>query len=64
MINLYLTVLWFMGQGPIGDRPLLMFGVLLMMLGAQFFSIGLLAEMFTVRQARDLDLYSIRRQLE
>lgn len=64
LINLYLTMLWFTGHGPIGERPLLMLGVLLMVLGAQFFSIGLLAEMFTVRQARDLDLYSVRRRLE
>jgi hypothetical protein len=30
----------------IGNRPLLFLGVLLMVIGVQFFSIGLIAEMF------------------
>ena len=45
-INLYLAILWFV-RGGIGFRPLLMLGILLMVLGVQFFSIGLLGEMFT-----------------
>ena len=45
-INLYLAILWFI-EGGIGFRPLLMFGILLMVLGGQFFSIGLLGEMLT-----------------
>lgn len=45
-INLYLAILWFI-EGAIGFRPLLMFGILLMVLGGQFFSIGLLGEMLT-----------------
>ena len=43
-INLYLTYGWFHGLG-IGYRPLLFLGVLLIILGIQFFSIGLLGEM-------------------
>lgn len=46
LINAYLSVLWFLGQ-PIGHRPLLTLGVLLMILGAQFFLTGLLAELIT-----------------
>lgn len=45
-INLYLAILWFI-KGGLGFRPLLMFGILLMVLGGQFFSIGLLGEMLT-----------------
>jgi len=45
-INLYLAILWFV-RGGIGFRPLLMMGILLMILGVQFFSIGFLGEMFT-----------------
>jgi glycosyltransferase involved in cell wall biosynthesis len=45
----YLTVLWFMGLGPIGTRPLLFLGLLLTMVGVQFVSTGLLAELI-VRQ--------------
>jgi glycosyltransferase involved in cell wall biosynthesis len=64
LINLYLTILWFAGQGPIGNRPLLMLGVLLMIIGLQFFSMGLLAEMITHGQAQDISSYSVNRRLD
>ncbi len=41
----YLSVLWFNGMRPIGNRPLLLLGVLCVVLGVQFLSIGLLGEM-------------------
>ena len=63
LINLYLAVLWFQGQGPIGNRPLLTLGVLLMIIGVQFFSMGLLAEMITQQQAQEQSTYSIRNRL-
>ena len=40
----YLAVLWFM-EGGIGFRPLLILSVLMIILGVQFFSIGLLGEL-------------------
>ncbi|MCI8566651.1 MAG: glycosyltransferase family 2 protein [Lachnospiraceae bacterium] len=43
-ICMYLTVLWLMGYG-IGGRPLLMLGVLLLILGVQMFSTGLIGDM-------------------
>lgn len=45
-VCLYLTVLWFQGY-PIGTRPLLILGVLLIVIGIQFFSLGLLGEFLT-----------------
>lgn len=45
-IDLYLSVLWFMGH-KIGDRPLLLFGSILIVLGMQFFSMGFLGEFLT-----------------
>jgi len=42
----HLTRLWVQGQ-TIGDRPLLMLGVLLLLVGVQLFSIGLVGEMIT-----------------
>ena len=51
-INAYLAVLWFMGHG-IGQRPLLSLGVLLMVLGVQFVSTGLVGEMITRNQQPD-----------
>ena len=43
-IGVYLTVIWFSGQS-IGNRPLLTLSVLLIILGVQFFSIGLIGDM-------------------
>lgn len=44
LICLVLTVEWFMG-GKIGTRPLLQLGIMLILLGVQFFSIGLIGDM-------------------
>jgi glycosyltransferase involved in cell wall biosynthesis len=46
VVLLYLTVLWFWGAG-IGTRPLLTLGVLLMVVGIQFVSLGLISELIT-----------------
>ena len=46
VILTYLSMLWFWGQG-IGTRPLLSLGVLLMVVGIQFVSLGLISELIT-----------------
>jgi glycosyltransferase involved in cell wall biosynthesis len=46
VILTYLTMLWFWGHG-IGTRPLLSLGVLLMVVGIQFVSLGLISELIT-----------------
>jgi glycosyltransferase involved in cell wall biosynthesis len=46
LISVYMVYLRLLGE-KIGDRPLLILGVLLMVLGAQFISIGLLGELST-----------------
>jgi glycosyltransferase involved in cell wall biosynthesis len=61
VINAYLAILWFMGQ-PIGTRPLLTLGVLLMIIGGQFLVFGLLAEMIASTTHRSAG-YSIRRHI-
>jgi dolichol-phosphate mannosyltransferase len=45
-ILVYLTVLKLLGNA-IGHRPLLLLGVLLLVIGMQFFSLGLISEMIT-----------------
>jgi glycosyltransferase involved in cell wall biosynthesis len=50
----YLSVLWIQGE-PIGARPLLLLGVLLILVGAQSFSIGLLGEFMTFQYHRKHD---------
>jgi len=47
LISLYLTVLRFSGES-IGDRPLLFLGVLLIVVGIQLLTFGLLAQMVVV----------------
>ena len=46
VVLLYLTVIWFWGAG-IGNRPLLTLGVLLLVVGIQLVSLGLLSELIT-----------------
>ena len=63
-VNLYLTGIWLSGAEPIGQRPLLAFGVLSMLVGVQFFAVGLLSELVLSYQARSADDVSIRRRLD
>ncbi|MBN2425556.1 MAG: glycosyltransferase family 2 protein [Calditrichaceae bacterium] len=46
LISLYLTIQWFQGLG-IGQRPLLFLGILLLIVGVQSFSLGLIGGMLT-----------------
>ena len=55
VVSIYLTVNWFAGV-PIGNRPLLFLGILLIIVGIQFFSLGLLAELFVQRRHREQQL--------
>jgi glycosyltransferase involved in cell wall biosynthesis len=50
----YLTVLWFLGHG-IGHRPLLTLGVLLVVVGIQLVSLGLLSELITSQHEERMD---------
>ncbi len=45
IISIYLTFGWFQGIW-IGNRPIFFLGILLLIIGIQFFSIGLLGELF------------------
>ncbi|HTB76784.1 MAG TPA: glycosyltransferase family 2 protein [Polyangiaceae bacterium] len=50
----YLTTLWVQGH-KIGDRPLLLLGALEIILGIQFFSTGLVAELLTFQNQRRVE---------
>lgn len=64
VICLYLTFLWMLGMS-IGDRPLLMLGVLLIMSGIQLISIGLIGEMIvSTHQKHEYDKSYIETILE
>ena len=59
LINAYLAVIWFLGE-PLSNRPLLLLGVLLMVLGFQVLTTGLIGEMITFKNFRRSDSYSVR----
>jgi glycosyltransferase involved in cell wall biosynthesis len=61
-INLYLAIEWFGGEF-LSNRPLLFLGVLLMVMGIQMLTTGLLAEMIAYSGFRRRDSYSVREHL-
>jgi glycosyltransferase involved in cell wall biosynthesis len=60
-IGVYLTIVKIMG-GAIGRRPLLTLGILLMVVGVQFISFGLLAEMLANLRSDETG-YAVRERL-
>ncbi len=62
VIDSYLAVRWAMGDS-LSNRPLLLLGVLLMLLGIQVLTTGLIGEMITYKSFRGGDSYSIRERL-
>jgi glycosyltransferase involved in cell wall biosynthesis len=61
LILLYLSILWFEGIRPIGDRPLMTLGVLLTLMGLQLFSTGLIGEILRRDNFKADEEYSIRK---
>ncbi len=61
LAGLYLTVLKVMGQA-IGRRPLLTLAILLMVVGVQFISLGLLGEMVANLRGSDIS-FPVRERL-
>jgi len=57
----YLTLIWFQGHS-IGTRPLLLLGVLLVLVGVQLVSTGLLGEMIGATDARSKPHYVVREE--
>jgi len=63
-VSLYLFFERLMGLGGLADRPLLILGVLLMVLGVQTASIGLLGEIIIFTHARKMKDYTIAKFLK
>jgi glycosyltransferase involved in cell wall biosynthesis len=55
-ITIYLVVLKFVEGRPLSDRPLFIVGIFFIIVGVQFFSLGLIAEMITKTNMRDDDI--------
>jgi glycosyltransferase involved in cell wall biosynthesis len=56
LILLYLTGVWFVTEDPIGNRPLLLLGALLVVVSVQLASVGLLAELLAHQNAQNEDV--------
>ncbi len=52
IVNGYLSYLWIIGE-PLSNRPMLFLGILLIIVGVQFFSVGLLGEMLVHNSKSD-----------
>jgi hypothetical protein len=59
VISVYLSLYKILGMGGIADRPLLLIGVLLMVLGIQTLSIGLIGEIIIFTHAKSVKEYNI-----
>ena len=63
IVNVYFVILWLLGQGG-WVRPLLLLGVLLMLIGFQVVSTGLIGEIIVSTRGKADDEYTIKRILE
>ncbi len=56
IVNGYLSYLWIIGES-LSNRPMLFLGILLIIVGVQFFSVGLLGEMFVHNSMDEKEYY-------
>ena len=61
-INFYLFVLWLSSES-LSNRPLLLLGILMMMIGIQVLTTGLIGEMITYKNFDRSDSYSIKEKV-
>ena len=59
----YLATLWLLGLGPIGDRPLLLFGMLLVLAGGQLIGVGLLGELILKTSITERSKYAVAERI-
>jgi hypothetical protein len=69
VVLLFLGILWLLMNvfhvltpSPIGQRPLLLYSAVLLLLGAQITSLGLLAELIVANTDRDDQAFSIKEE--
>jgi glycosyltransferase involved in cell wall biosynthesis len=62
VINAYLAIIWALGSS-LSNRPLLLLGILLMLVGIQVLTTGLIGEMITFKNFRRVDTYSVKERV-
>jgi glycosyltransferase involved in cell wall biosynthesis len=63
-VELYLFIYRILGFGGIAGRPLLLLGAMLLVIGLQMISIGLIGEMIIFTHAKDIKEYNIAEIME
>lgn len=64
VLDLYLTVQWFLGLTSLSNRPLALLGVAMIIVGVQFISMGLIGEMIVKNnQSKSNAFYGIKEKL-
>lgn len=65
LLGIYLTVIKFLYQASLTDRPMLLLAILLVMIGIQLISMGLISEMVvrTYHEAQNKPIYTVREEL-
>jgi len=63
IVSGYLAIYKLLGYGGIADRPLLLLGIVLMVLGVQTLSIGLIGEIVIFTHAREIKEYNVEEYL-
>ena len=63
-LDTWLAYLWVFHHEDLSNRPLLLFGNLLILLGIMVLTTGLIGEMITFKNFRRRDSYSIKEWLE
>lgn len=63
VIDLWLSIEWFLGKTSLTNRPLLLVGVLMIIVGFQSISLGLIGEMIT-KNNLDNKIYSVKEVLD
>jgi hypothetical protein len=62
-IEAFLSVEWFLHRTYLSNRPLLLVGILLIIVGVQLVSMGLIGELIVKNNARSIDQYLIREEV-
>ena len=63
LISLWISYDKMIHGNPIGDRPLLLLGVMLILVGVQMFSVGLIGQMIVLPRMERLDAIQIAGEL-
>lgn len=63
LISLWISIDKMFYGNPIGDRPLLLLGALLMLVGVQMFTVGLVGEMIVVPRMQRTESYGIAEEV-